>query len=139
MSGVNKAILIGNLGADPEVKHLDNGSTVANLRIATTESYKDRDGNRKDMTEWHDLEMWDGLAKIAEQYLTKGDKIYAEGKIKSDTWEDDQGNKRKRVKIRVFNMTMLSAKGENTGAPANKVNETAAPDLSSDSGDDLPF
>ncbi len=107
MAGVNKVILIGNLGKDPEVRYLENGSVVANVTLATTESYKDRNGNRIDNTEWHDLEMWDGLAKIAEQYLSKGKSIYVEGKIKSDTWQDEQGNNRKRTRIRVLNMTML--------------------------------
>ena len=104
MAGVNKVILIGNLGKDPEVRYLENGSVVANITLATTETYKDRNGNRIDSTEWHDLEMWDGLAKIAEQYLSKGKSIYVEGKIKSDTWQDDQGNNRKRIRIRVQNM-----------------------------------
>ncbi len=112
MAGVNKVILIGNLGKDPEVRYLENGSVVANVTLATTESYKDKAGNRIDNTEWHDLEMWDGLAKIAEQYLSKGKSIYVEGRIKSDTWQDDQGNNRKRIRIRVQNMTMLG------GAPA---------------------
>ncbi len=107
MAGVNKVILVGNLGKDPEVRYLENGAVVANLTLATTESYKDKSGNRISNTEWHDLEMWDGLAKIAEQYLKKGKQIYVEGRIKSDTWEDDQGNTRKRIRIRVTNMTML--------------------------------
>ncbi len=114
MAGVNKVILIGNLGKDPEVRYLESGSVVTNVTLATTESYKDKNGNRVDNTEWHDLEMWDGLAKIAEQYLKKGSSIYVEGKIKSDTWQDEQGNNRKRMKIRVLNMTMLGGRSEGT-------------------------
>ena len=114
MAGVNKVILIGNLGKDPEVRYLENGSVVANIALATSESYKDRNGNRIDQTEWHDLEMWDGLAKIAEQYLTKGKSIYVEGKIKSDTWQDEQGNNRKKIRIRVQNLTMLGGNQQDT-------------------------
>jgi single-strand DNA-binding protein len=117
MAGINKVILIGNLGKDPEVRYLENGSVVANVSLATTESYKDRNGNKVESTEWHDLEMWDGLAKIAEQYLNKGKTIYVEGKIKSDTWQDDQGMSRKKVRIRVLNMTMLGGQGSPGGAP----------------------
>ena len=73
MAGVNKVILVGNLGQDPEIKHLEGDRVVANLRLATTEAYKDRNGNRVENTEWHDLELWEGLARIAEQYLRKGE------------------------------------------------------------------
>ena len=155
MAGVNKVILVGNLGKDPEVRYLENGSVVANVTIATSESYKDKSGNKIENTEWHDLEMWDGLAKIAEQYLTKGKTIYAEGRIKSDTWQDDQGNNRKKVRIRVQNMTMLGSAGgnnpgqQNNNAPAAQSNSPAmntpapqavpAPDNSDDPTDDLPF
>ncbi len=159
MAGVNKVILIGNLGKDPEVRYLENGSVVANVTLATTESYKNRDGQRVDNTEWHDLEMWDGLAKIAEQYLNKGKSIYVEGRIKSDTWQDDQGNNRKRTRIRVQNMTMLggapsggdmsSGSGNASGsynAPQNSPAPQAQPantgnsfEQADDVTDDLPF
>ncbi len=152
MSGVNKVILVGNLGKDPEVRHLENGSVVANLTLATTESWKDKAGNRQEITEWHDLEMWDGLAKIAEQYLTKGKTIYVEGRIKSDSWQDEQGNPRKRTKIRVQNMTMIGGRGNSEGAPQNYGGGNSAasapqnaapmapdPSLASPESDDLPF
>ncbi len=154
MAGVNKVILVGNLGADPEVKYLEGDKAVAKLRLATTESYKDRNGNRIDQTEWHDLEMWDGQAKIAEQYLKKGSQIYVEGKIKTDTWQDDQGQNRYRTKIRVQSFTMLGAKpdgsggSQSTSAPQPYSQKPAAtastsgssPDLVlDDSDDDLPF
>lgn len=155
MAGVNKVILVGNLGKDPEVRYLENGSVVANVTIATSESYKDRNGNRIENTEWHDLEMWDGLAKIAEQYLNKGKTIYVEGRIKSDTWQDDQGMNRKKVRIRVQNMTMLGSAGggaanapQGGGAPnyqqAPVSTPAPSPAAPMDSGaadvtDDLPF
>lgn len=156
MAGVNKVILLGNLGADPEVKYLEGDNVVANLRLATTESYKDRNGNRVDQTEWHDLELWGPQAKIAEQYLKKGSQIYVEGKIKSDTWQDDQGQNRKRTKIRVISFTMLGGKSEmgsnpqenagmsqsstNYKAAASPAPSTSGPDIQmDDSDDDLPF
>ncbi|KEO73497.1 single-stranded DNA-binding protein [Anditalea andensis] len=150
MAGVNKVILVGNLGADPEVKHLEGDKVVANLRLATTEAYKDRNGNRVENTEWHDLELWDAQARIAEQYLKKGSQIFVEGKIKSDTWQDDQGNNRKRVKIRVLSFTMLGSRpdGQNNGdtnpntmsrpTTSNATMPANANDMD-DSDDDLPF
>lgn len=157
MAGVNKVILVGNLGADPEVKYLEGDNVVANIRLATTEAYKDRNGNRVEQTEWHDLELWGGQAKIAEQYLKKGMQIYVEGKIKSDTWQDQDGNNRKRTKIRVLSFTMLGSRSDSPNAPSNpgegNYQRAAAPsnpvsqpasnsmDLapSADDDDDLPF
>lgn len=148
MAGVNKVILVGNLGADPEVKHLEGDKVVANLRLATTEAYKDKMGNRVENTEWHDLELWDGQAKIAEQYLKKGSQLFVEGKIKSDTWQDEQGNNRKRMKIRVLSFTMLGGRPDNAGgAPqgggysqqASKVGAPSTVSEGPEEEDDLPF
>ncbi|SHN20753.1 single-strand DNA-binding protein [Cyclobacterium lianum] len=154
MAGVNKVILIGNLGADPEVKHLEGDKVVANLRLATTEAYKDRNGNRVENTEWHDLELWDGQAKVAEQYLRKGSQIYVEGKIKSDSWQDDQGNNRKKIRIRVLSFTMLGSRnsGQDEGMSGmgnsqnsmgrssnNPVTSGPGVDNEEDASDDLPF
>lgn len=152
MAGVNKVILVGNLGKDPEVRHLESGSVVANLTLATTEAYKDRNGQRVENTEWHDLELWDGQAKVAEQYLKKGSQIYVEGKIKTDTWQDDQGNNRKRTRIRVISFTMLGSRntgdsnpGQNAydSGPANAGSQKASTNISEssveDEMDDLPF
>jgi single-strand DNA-binding protein len=147
MAGVNKVILVGNLGADPEVKHLEGDKVVANLRLATTEAYKDKSGNRVENTEWHDLELWDGQARIAEQYLKKGMQLFVEGKIKSDTWQDDQGQNRKRTKIRVLSFTMLGGRPEGSAPPSqpsNYTNNTNSNQPSTVSeppmeDDDLPF
>ena len=149
MAGVNKVILVGNLGKDPEVRYLDNNKVVANLTLATTENYKDRNGNKVENTEWHDLELWDGLAKIAEQYLTKGKSIYLEGKIKSASWQDDQENHKYRNRIRVANMTMLGGgggPGTSGVAPEQRSsvdnNPPASPPASlteETASDDLPF
>lgn len=134
MAGVNKIILLGNVGLDPEVKHLESGSVVAKVRLATTESYKNREGQRVDNTEWHDLEFWDGLAKVVESYVKKGSQIYVEGKIKSDHWEDDNGNKRKNIKIRVQNMTLLGRPDFQSGQAPKAEAKKAGNDI-----DDLPF
>ena len=147
MAGVNKVILIGNLGKDPEVRYLDNNKVVAKLTLATTENYKDRNGNKVENTEWHDLELWDGLAKIAEQYLTKGRSIYVEGKIKTDSWKDDGGNNKYRTRIRVQNMTMLGGGTGSVGIAPEQRNHMQIPDSGSPTSnldmetesDDLPF
>jgi single-strand DNA-binding protein len=153
MAGVNKVILVGNLGADPEVKYLEGDNVVANVSLATTEAYKDRSGNRVEQTEWHDLELWGPQAKIAEQYLKKGSQIYVEGKIKSDKWTDEQGQNKKKMKIRVLNFTMLGGKPEGSpmGTPSPQSHNSPPkatvptpasnpPVMEEDSADDdLPF
>jgi single-strand DNA-binding protein len=113
MAGVNKVILVGNLGKDPEVKHLENGIAVAKFPIATSESYKDKSGNRVDQTEWHNIVMWRGLAEVAEKYLRKGNQIYIEGKLRSRSWEDTEGIKRYTTEIVADQMTMLGTKADN--------------------------
>jgi single-strand DNA-binding protein len=149
---INKVILVGNLGRDPEVKYLDANKVVATLALATSERYTDRNGNKVENTEWHNLEMWDGLAKVAEKYLTKGSMIYVEGKIKTDSYEKD-GIKRYSTKIRVTTMNMLGkagGNGGNTNAPAaeqatppaaivEKHNEAAIESIIDEGDDDLPF
>ncbi|MFK7953990.1 MAG: single-stranded DNA-binding protein [Ekhidna sp.] len=145
MAGVNKVILVGNLGKDPEVRHLENGAAVANFSIATTETYKDRTtGERKDQTEWHNIVLWRGLAEIAEKYLKKGSQIYVEGKLRTRSWEKD-GITRYTTEVVGDNMTMLGGRGENTGGgqPGQYQQQSepvAAPSTpTSDATDDLPF
>ena len=94
MAGVNKVILVGNLGKDPEVRHLEGGAVVAKFPLATSETYKTKEGQRVDQTEWHNVVMWRGLAESAEKYLHKGSLVYIEGKIRTRSWEDKEGNKR---------------------------------------------
>ena len=131
MAGVNKVILVGNLGKDPEVRYLDNGVAVANFSLATTENYKNKQGERVSQTEWHNIVLWRGLAEVAEKYLKKGSSIYIEGKIKNRKWEDKDGNTRYNTEILGDNMTMLGAKqsSEETSLKTN-IQET---------NDDLPF
>lgn len=145
MSGVNKVILVGNLGVDPEVKTLESGTKVATLRLATTERYKDRNGNQQEMTEWHNVVLWRGLAEIAEKYLSKGRQVYIEGRIRTRKWTDKDGQDRYTTEILGDNMTLLGGAGgpSSSGAPSsspsqNQVNEPQGSSLD-DIDDDLPF
>lgn len=105
---VNKVILLGNLGRDPDVRYLDNNRVVVTFPLATNEVYTDRKGNRIKQTEWHNIELWDSLAKIAEKYLKKGYTIYLEGKIRTDQWTDKEGVSRSQKKIRGINITIVN-------------------------------
>lgn len=135
MAGVNKVILVGNLGKDPEVRHLEGGAAVANFTLATTEVYKDKTGTRQEQTEWHNIVVWRGLAEVAEKYLKKGMTIYVEGKLRTRSWDDKEGNKRYTTEIVGDTFTILSKK-ENSNTSGN-----ANDSLSSGpkTGDDLPF
>jgi single-strand DNA-binding protein len=115
MSGVNKVILVGRLGKDPEVRNLENGATVANFTIATSESYKDKTtGDKKEVTEWHNIVLWRGLAEISQKYLHKGDLVYIEGKLRTRSWEKE-GVTRYTTEVVADNMTMLGTKGNSGG------------------------
>ena len=132
MAGINKVILVGNLGKDPEVRHLDSGIAVANFSLATTENYKNKEGERVSQTEWHNIVLWRGLAEVAEKYLKKGANVYIEGKIKTRKWEDKEGTTRYSTEILGDNMTMLGGKSPSE----NKTEQTSK---SEDPKDDLPF
>ncbi len=110
MAGVNKVILLGNLGSDPEVRHLDSGSVVATFNIATSEAYNNKNGERVEQTEWHRIELWDNLAKTAEKYLKKGNQVYVEGKIKTETWTDKEGQQKSGIRIRATSMTLVGGR-----------------------------
>ena len=150
MSGsVNKVILVGNLGKDPEIRHLENGAAVANFSIATSENYKDRKtGEKVSQTEWHNIVAWRGLAEIAEKYLKKGHKVYIEGKLKTRTWQDQDGNNRYSTEVITDNLTMLGNANQNENKsnytePSNKLNTDKKPadkEFSApEDEDDLPF
>lgn len=146
MSGVNKVILIGRLGKDPEVRNLDNGAVVANFSIATSESYKDRTtGEKKEITEWHNIVLWRGLAEIAQKYLRKGDMVYIEGKLRTRSWEKE-GVTRYTTEIVADNMNMLSPKGGGSGSGEYSSQERSssgafptATSVETNTTDDLPF
>ena len=108
MPGINKVILIGNLGKDPEVRYLEGGIAVANFPVATTETFRDKMGNKQEQTEWHQIVLWRKLAEVAEKYLRKGQQVYIEGKIRSRNWEDKEGNKRYTTEIFGDVLTILS-------------------------------
>ncbi len=129
---VNKVILIGNLGSDPEDRYLDAHRVVANVRLATTEYYKNAQGEKISQTEWHNLEMWDELAHFAKKYLKKGQEIYVEGKIRYDYWQDKEGNQRMTTRIRVTHINLLRGTVKED-MPA----EQAVKSEPSDNGDDF--
>lgn len=154
--GVNKVILIGNLGSDPEVRYTPDGVPVANFSLATTESWNDRNtGERQERTEWHRLVIWRRQAEVAQQYLKKGSKIYVEGKLQTRSWDDQSGQKRYTTEIVVFDMQMLDSRGEGGGsggggggrdagynAGGQNAGPAAQPDAPPPPGgddDDLPF
>lgn len=140
---VNKVILIGNLGADPEVRSFQNGGKVCNLRIATSERWKDKDGQQQERTEWHSVALFsDGLISVAENYLRKGSKVYVEGQLQTRKWQDQSGNDRYSTEIvlRGFGGTLTMLDGPQGGgggrdysAPRNDTQPTA------DELDDIPF
>ncbi len=143
MSGVNKVILLGNLGADPEVKTLDSGTKVATIRLATTERYKDKDGNRKEVTEWHNVVLWRGLADITEKYLKKGGQVYIEGRIKTRKWTDQTGADRYSTDIVASEMTLLGGASGQSNVPSSESSTSRGSEASQppigDIDDDLPF
>jgi len=143
---VNKVILIGNLGRDPEVKKLDNGATLASFSMATSESYTDKQtGQKIEHTDWHDIVLWRGLAEVAEKYLKKGMKIYVEGRLKKRSWQDREGNTRYNVEIVGDEMTILSKpeKPEKQSPPYSVENRNSEnspiENLESEADDVLPF
>lgn len=137
MAGVNKVILIGNLGADPEVKYLNTGTTVANFRMATSETRANRTGEKTTVTEWHRIVAFGRLAEICGEYLNKGKQVYIEGRLRTRTWEDKDGNKRSTTEIIAAQMQMLGPAGQ---APPSLEKEPAM-DQETIPGpdDDVPF
>jgi len=146
MSGVNRVILVGRLGKDPEVRNLESGATVANFTLATSESYKDKTtGEKKEVTEWHNIVLWKNLAEISQKYLHKGDMVYIEGKLRTRSWEKE-GVTRYTTEVVADNMTMIATKGAGGGAASGYsqsqpsasegIRTTAPADTSTD---DLPF
>ena len=146
MSGINKVILVGHLGKDPEVRHLEGGTTLVNFPLATSETYT-KDGKKVEQTEWHNIVMWRGLADVAAKYLQKGKLVYIEGKIRSRNYEDKEGNKRYITEIVAENFNMLGRKNEKEQTNNSQINthqstsksEEQLVDFNDDGSDDLPF
>ena len=139
MSGVNKVILIGNLGKDPEVRSIEGGAKVASFSLATNEVFKGKDGNKVEQTEWHNIVVWRGLAELAEKYLKKGSQIYLEGRIKTRSWDDKEGNKRYITEIVGDTMIFLGKPVGSGGDSAPAHSPSVEPIGSGDDEGDLPF
>ncbi|TDJ45724.1 MAG: single-stranded DNA-binding protein [Gammaproteobacteria bacterium] len=147
--GVNKVILIGNLGQDPEIKYMPSGDAVTNVSLATTESWKDKQtGEQVEKTEWHRLVFFKRLAEIAGEYLRKGSQVYIEGNLQTRKWQDKNGNDRYTTEIRVRDMQMLGGRGGDAGSggfqgggrqSAPAAQPSAAPQPEPEFDDDIPF
>ena len=152
--GINKVILVGNLGADPETRYMPSGSAVTNLSVATSESWKDKQtGEQKERTEWHKVVMFDRLAEISAEYLRKGSQVYIEGKLQTRKWQDRDGNDRWTTEIRANEMQMLGGRAGAGGAAPMCSGQGAGQSSGQDSGppsappqtgpddfdDDIPF
>ena len=142
MPGVNKVILIGNLGKDPEVKYLENNVAVARFSLATNETWKDKSGEKKEHTEWHNIVLWRGLAELSEKYLHKGDRIYIEGRLRTRSWDDKDGKKRYTTDVIGDNMTMLTVRREseqNSQSEGSSESADSPQPNAENASDDLPF
>ena len=137
MSGVNKAILLGNLGKDPELRRLDDGRAVANFSIATSETYKNKSGEKVTNTEWHNVVLWTPLAEIAESYLKKGSQVYIEGKISNRSYEDKEGVKKYISEVVGRDITLLGRAPESQQQNDSSSTENDNPEAVQE--DDLPF
>jgi single-strand DNA-binding protein len=141
--GINKVILVGNLGADPETRYMPSGSAVTNIRIATSESWKDKNtGDQQERTEWHNVAFFGRLAEVAGEYLRKGSQVYVEGRLRTRKWQDRDGNDRYTTEVIADEMQMLGGR-QGSGAPARAESEpragAAAPPSDSGFDDDIPF
>jgi single-strand DNA-binding protein len=146
MRGVNRVMLIGNLGKDPDIQYLEGNIAVAKFPLATTETYKDKNGTIIPQTEWHTIVVWRGLAELAQKYMHKGSLIFVEGRLRTRTWEDKDKNRRSSTEIVADNLVMLDKRKDGTDVGPDVAQEatntfsTPAPDISFETGkDDLPF
>lgn len=139
MAGVNKVILVGNLGADPEIRYTADGTAVATFRIATSRKWKNKDGEQVDQTEWHRIVAWRRLGEICAQYLSKGKQVYIEGRLQTRSWEDKDGNKRWTTEIIAQNLQMLGRAGDVKDVP--EESRTTQEELVDETplNDDIPF
>ena len=134
---VNKVILIGRLGADPEIRYTPSGAEVATFRMATSESWTNKSGEKEERTEWHRIVAWRGLAKICGEYLSKGKLVYVEGRLRTRSWEDRDGNKRTTTEIEATDMKMLGGIGEASRKAKEAEPESAPPATKEE--EDIPF
>lgn len=142
MASINKVILVGNLGADPETRYMPNGDAVANIRLATTESWKDKaSGEKREITEWHRVVLYRKLGEIAGQYLKKGSTVYIEGRIRTRKWQDKEGQDRYTTEIEANEMQMLGGKQSGESAPSQPQRNAQGATKASigDMDDEIPF
>jgi len=142
MASLNKVLLIGNLGRDPELRYTQSGRAVANFSIATTEQWKDKEGQKQDRTDWHNIVLWGRQAEIAKDYLRKGKQIYLEGRIQTRSYEDKEGNKKWITEIVGDRFLMLGRKGDSGGAADEfppPPDSSTQPAGTSSGDEDLPF
>ncbi|MCC7222665.1 MAG: single-stranded DNA-binding protein [Chitinophagales bacterium] len=153
MTSLNRVMLIGRLGKEPEIQHFDSGVVRASFSLATSEVYINKDGQKIEQTEWHNIVMWRKLAEIAEKYLVKGKLVYIEGKLKTRSWDDKEGNKRYVTEIDASNMIMLGSQGNEGGGGGTRYqgggggqynsprtdNAMDSPPIEMPESDDLPF
>jgi single-strand DNA-binding protein len=123
---INKVILVGNVGKDPEIRYLEGGTAVCSFPLATSESYRNRDGEKVTNTEWHNIVLWRGLAEIAERYVKKGTQLYIEGRIRTRSWDDKEGNKRYTTEIIADNMQMLGRKPDDLAQQDKQTQRTSS-------------
>ena len=128
MRGVNRVMLIGNLGKDPDIQYLEGNIGVAKFPLATTETYKDRGGKLVSQTEWHTIVLWRGLAELAQKYLHKGSLIYVEGRLRTRSWEDREGNKKFATEIVGDNLIMLDKRADNQAGHFSSSSTPSTPD-----------
>ena len=126
--GINKVILVGNLGSDPEIRYTGSGTAVCNFSLATSESYKDRDGNQVENTEWHRVVAWARLAEICGEYLKKGRQVYIEGQLQTRQWEDKDGNTKYTTEIKAREMQMLGSRDGDGGGGGGNYNRSSSDD-----------
>ncbi len=138
MAGINKVILVGNLGADPEIRYAPSGTAVANFRLATSETRVNKDGQKETKTEWHKIVTFGKLAEICGEYLAKGKQVYIEGKIQTRSWDDKDGNKKYMTEIVANTMQMLGSAPKEGGAAASPT-EPPAGEIPPSDIDDVPF
>ena len=148
MSSLNKILLIGNLGKDPEIRFTPDGTQVATFTVATNEQWNDKSGNRQEHTEWHTIVAWNKLAELSKRYLTKGRQVYVEGRLRTREWTDKEGNKRRTTEVIASQMVLLggrtqSAEGgapapQSYSRPASAPEQEGGPDLTI-TDDDIPF
>lgn len=138
MASVNKAILIGNLGKDPELRYTPGGQAVASFPLATSEKWKDKEGVMQDKTEWHNIVVWGRQAETAKEYLAKGRQVYIEGRIQTRSWDDKDGNKRYTTEIVAMRVQFLGGRGQGGDSGGNMPPEAPQQDLTEED-DDLPF